>query len=99
MVRLGGKFGQSPLHAAQTHIHHLPNCNGNPPLPGSWNIPNRNGNPPLPGAWNIPNRSAPLPVSGNSQLQRHTTSLETLTQVGGYRRNAWVVIAEIRRKS
>ena len=24
------------------------------------------------------------------------TRLETLTQVGGYRRNAWVVIAEIR---
>ena len=26
------------------------------------------------------------------------TRLETLTQVGGYRRNAWVVIAEIRRQ-
>ena len=40
----------------------------------------------LPGSWNIPNCNA-------------TTRLETLTQVGGYRRNAWVVIAEIRRKS
>ena len=27
------------------------------------------------------------------------TRLETLTQVGGHRRNAWVVIAEIRRQS
>lgn len=88
MVRLGGKFSQSPLHATPRHIHHLPNCNGNPPLPGAWNIPNCNGNPLLPEPRNIPNRNVTLPGSWNIPNCNATTRLETLTQVGGYRRNA-----------